>query len=517
MQDNIANNKRLAKNTALLYVRMAILMLVTLYTSRVVLNALGVEDYGIYNVVAGLVSMFGVLTGSITVAISRFITFELGKKENQELNKVFSSSVNVQFVIIVVILIISETIGVWFLNSKMVIPYERLTAANYVYQATILSFAVTLFNVPYNAAIIAHEKMSAFAYISILEAVLKLLTAFVIEILNSDKLIAYGILIMLVSVILILIYTIYCKRIFQECTYHYVYDKPILIKMLSYAGWTYIGVSGAVMRDQGGIILINLFFGPLVNAARGISVQVQHAVNNFSQNFMTAINPQITKSYASGDVEHMKYLISKGTRFGYYLVLIISLPILFNTDYILHVWLKTVPDQSVWFVRLSILFVLSESISNPLVTSASASGKIRNYQLLVGGIQFMNFPLSYLFLLWGCPAESVLVVAIALSQCCLLSRLYILRGMIGLSSRHFLVHSYVPIFVVTFVSMIAPSFFLLFLDESLSSMLVSSAICLVSSLSSVYYLGLVEGERQFFRCKYDELVNKYFHSKYDRY
>ena len=508
-QTNRDNNKRLAVNTVVLYIRMFVLMMVTLYTSRVVLNVLGVEDFGIYSVVAGLVSMFSLLSASITVAISRFITFELGKKENQELNKVFSSSVNVQVAMIVLVLVVAETIGLWFLNNKMVIPSSRLYAANYVYQATIFSFAVNLFNIPYNAAIIAHEKMSAFAYIGVVEALLKLITAYAVIYIEYDKLISFGVLTVFCSIIVRSIFTIYCKQNFPECTYHFSYDKSILRKMFSYAGWTYIGTSGALLRDQGGVILINLFFGPVVNAARGVSLQVQHAVDNFSKNFMTAINPQITKSYASGDIVHMKYLISKGTRFGYYLVLILTLPILFNTEYVLTLWLKNVPSFSVEFARLSILFVLSESISNPLVTSASATGNIRNYQLLVGGIQFANFPISYLLLKLGCSATSVLIVAIFLSQCCLFARLYILRGMINLSSYKFLVNSYFPILLVTAISFIAPIFVSIYIDESFVGLVVSSFVCFVSSVLSIYCFGLTREERYFFLHKSSEIVKKF--------
>lgn len=514
-QENQTSNKRLAKNTVLLYIRMIVLMLVTLYTSRIVLNALGVEDYGIYNVVAGLVSMFNLISASITVAITRFITFELGKTAHQELNKVFSTSVNVQVIMILIVLIIAETVGLWFLNVKIVIPPERMDAANYVYQTTLLSLAMALFNVPYNAAIIAHEKMSAFAYIGILDAILKLATAFAIVYISSDKLIIYGLLTMLVSLFLRSVYTIYCKKHFDECTYLFVYDKDFLKKMFTYAGWTYIGASGALLRDQGGVILINLFFGPVVNAARGISFQVQNAVNSFAQNFMTAINPQITKSYASGDIEHMKFLISKGTRFGYYLVLLLSMPLLFNTEYMLQLWLKTVPDQTVQFVRLSIIFVLSESISNPLITSASANGNIRAYQLLVGGIQFANFPVSYILLKFGLPATSVLVVAVLISQCCLLARLYILRGMISLSARKFMINSYFPIFLVTIASLFLPAFSIGYLRNDIWGLVVSTGICMVSSLASIYYLGLVKSERQFVISKSSDLIYKIL-VKYDK-
>lgn len=489
---------------------MIILMIVTLYTSRIILHALGVEDYGIYNVVAGIVSMFSLLSSSMSVAISRFITFELGKKENQELNKVFSASVTVQIVLILIIVVIAETVGVWYVNAKMVIPADRQSAAFFLYQTSILSFTFNLFNIPYNAAIIAHERMSAFAYMGILEAVLKLATAYVVIYVLMDKLVVYGILTMIVSIFIRSIYTIYCKKKFEECTYHFSFDKEILKNIFSYAGWTYIGTSGAILRDQGGVLLINLFFGPIMNAARGISFQVQHAVDNFSQNFLTAIKPQITKSYASGDYTHMKYLISKGTRFGYYLVLILSLPILFNTEYILKLWLGNVPSLTENFVRLSIIFVLSETISNPLITAASATGKIRNYQLLVGGIQFANLPLSYILLKLDFSCIFVLVVAIVLSQLCLFARLCILRGMIQLSVRRFLLDSYFPILVVTVISSLIPFLLKNSITAPFTKLLVSTFLCIVSSVGTIFYLGLIKSERIFFKNKINELVNKFY-------
>lgn len=309
MSNTTENNKRIAKNTLLLYFRMLFLMAVSLYTSRVVLNALGVEDFGIYNVVGGVVAMFSVLSGSLSTAISRFITYELGKGNKENLNKIFSSAVTIQFGLAGIIILLAETIGIWFLNIKMNIPEVRMEAANWVFQFSILTFAINLISVPYNASIIAHEKMSAFAYISILEAVGKLTIAYLITISPIDKLIFYAILMCAVALVVRLTYGNYCKRHFSECTYHFSWDKLLLKQMFGFAGWNFIGASSAILRDQGGNVVINLFCGPTVNAARGIAFQVNNAVNQFVTNFMTALNPQITKSYASGDNEYMMTLI----------------------------------------------------------------------------------------------------------------------------------------------------------------------------------------------------------------
>lgn len=433
MSNTTENNKRIAKNTLLLYFRMLFLMAVSLYTSRVVLNALGIEDFGIYNVVGGVVAMFSVLSGSLSAAISRFITYELGKGNQENLNKIFSSAVTIQLGLAGIIILLAETIGIWFLNVKMNIPEVRMEAANWVFQFSILTFAINLISVPYNASIIAHEKMSAFAYISILEAVGKLFIAYLITITPMDKLIFYAILMCVVALIVRFTYGNYCKRHFNECTYHFIWDKQLLKSMFSFAGWNFIGASSAVLRDQGGNVVINLFCGPAVNAARGIAFQVNNAVNQFVGNFMTALNPQITKSYAAGDRGYMMTLIFQGARLSFYMLLLLSLPILVNTHYILALWLKIVPEHAVLFVQLILIFALSESISQPLITAMLATGKIRNYQIIVGGLQMMNLPLSYILLRLGYFPEVVIVIAICISQCCLAARLILLRGMIGLS------------------------------------------------------------------------------------
>ena len=278
----------------------------------------------------------------------------------------------------------------------------------------ILTFAINLISVPYNASIIAHERMSAFAYISILEAIGKLAIAFLIVISPMDKLVFYAILMCAVALIVRVAYGVYCKKHFEECTYHFIFDKELLKRMFGFAGWNFIGATSAVLRDQGGNVVINLFCGPAVNAARGIAFQVNNAISGFVTNFMTALNPQITKSYAAGDKDYMMTLIYQGARLSFYMLLLLSLPVLVNTHYILSLWLKIVPDHAVLFMQLVLVFAMSESISNPLITAMLATGKIRNYQLVVGGLQMMNLPVSYVFLRIGMFPEVVIVVAIAI-------------------------------------------------------------------------------------------------------
>ena len=502
------NNKRIAKNTLLLYFRMLFMMVVSLYTSRVILNALGVEDFGIYNVVGGVVAMFSVISGSLSAAISRFITYELGKGDQSKLNKIFSASVTIQLLLSLIIVVLIESVGVWFLNAKMTIPETRMTAANWVLQFSIITFVINLISVPYNAAIIAHEKMSAFAYISILEVVGKLVIAFLILVSPIDKLIFYAILMCAVAVVVRFTYGHYCKKHFTECTYHFHWDKDILKQMFGFAGWNFVGAASAILRDQGGNIVINLFNGPAVNAARGIAIQVNNAVTGFVTNFMTALNPQITKSYASGDREYMMTLIYQGARLSFYMLLLLSLPILVNTHYILVLWLKLVPEHAVLFVQLMLVFAMCESISNPLITAMLATGKIRNYQLIVGGLQMMNLPLSYICLRIGCMPESVLIVAICISQCCLAARLYLLRGLIGLSSIKYMKNVYLNILMVTILSVIAPCLLAMNIPESFLSFILTSLVAVMATIIMEFYIGCNQKERAFVRNKLQKLTKK---------
>lgn len=509
MSDTSANNKRIAKNTLLLYIRMLFMMAVSLYTSRVILHTLGVEDFGIYNVVGGVVAMFSVISGSLSSAISRFITYELGKGDKEKLVRIFSSSVTIQIGLGLIILVLAEAIGIWFLNTKMTIPTNRMYAANWVFQLSILTFIINLISVPYNAAIIAHERMSAFAYISILEVVAKLVIVYLLLVSPIDKLIFYAILMAAVALIIRFVYGYYCKRHFEECTYHFVFDKELLKRMFGFAGWNFIGAASAVLRDQGGNIVINLFCGPAVNAARGIAYQVNSAISGFVSNFMMALNPQITKSYASGDRDYMMTLIYQGARLSFYILLLLSLPVIINAHYILSLWLKIVPEHTTLFVQLVLVFAMSESISNPLVTAMLATGNIRNYQIIVGGLQMMNLPISYVLLRYGCIPETVLIVAICISQCCLATRLYMLRGMIGLSIREYMGKVYVNVLGVTILSAVIPGISSHYLNETFINFLVVCMISVLCTFTVIYFVGCNQKERQLISSKITAIKNKF--------
>lgn len=514
MTDTVQNNKRIAKNTLLLYFRMLLTMAVSLYTSRVVLSTLGVEDYGIYNVVGGVVAMFSVISGSLSAAISRFITYELGKGDKKALESIFSSAVTIQLALGVIILILAEGIGVWFLNAKMNIPENRLYATNWVFQLSIVTFIINLISVPYNASIIAHEKMSAFAYISILEVSAKLLIVYMLLISPIDRLIFYAIMMASVALIIRFVYGYYCKRHFEECNYHFIFDKDLLKRMFGFAGWNFIGNCSAILRDQGGNIVINLFCGPAVNAARGIAYQVNSAINGFVNNFMMALNPQITKSYASGNREYMMTLIYQGARLSFYILMMFSLPVIINVDYILGLWLKTVPEHTSTFIQLVLVFTMSEAISNPLITAMLATGNIRNYQIIVGGLQLMNLPISYILLKNGCIPETVLIVAICISQCCLLARLYMLRGMIGLSFKKFIEKVYFNVISVSTISALLPILVSKILPGNFANFILACILSLLTTSLTILYIGCNSEERALVFKKTKQLKNKIL-KKYD--
>lgn len=496
MDRKSSQTRRIARNTLMLYVRMLVLMLVGLYTSRVVLDALGENDFGIYDVVGGVVAMFTIISGSLNSAISRFITFELGKTDGQRLNKVYSTAVLIQLVIAAVVVSVAEPVGLWFISNEMTIDPSRIPAARTVLHFSLASFVINMMSVPQMASITAHEKMSAYAYIGLLDGFLRLGAAVLISRSSSDRLVLYAALMTMTVLLVRMAYGLYCRRYFPECRFRMVRDLSLVREMFSFAGWNFIGVSAGVLRDQGGKILINIFTGPAVNAARGVALQLSGAVQGFVTNFMTAVNPQITKSYAAGDREYMYFLISKSSRMSYYLLFVLALPVLFNTGYLLDLWLKDVPSHSELFVQLFIIFTLSESLSNPLITAQLATGNIRNYQLVVGGLQLLNIPVSYLFLKSGAVPEVTVMVAVAISQICLFARLFMLRGMIGLPAGDFLKKVYLNVIAVSAAALVVPLAADPALPDTFSGFAASVMICVCSAGLSVMFIGLRASERR---------------------
>lgn len=494
-ENTTENNKRIAKNTLLLYIRMLFMMSVSLYTSRVVLNVLGVEDFGIYNVVGGIVAMFGFLNAAMSSSTQRYITFELGRKDFNQLSKVFSTSISIHTFISIIIFILAETIGLWFLYNKMTIPIERMNAALWVYQGAITSTIVLIMSVPYNATIIAHEKMSAFAYISVLEVVLKLLIVYLLLIGNFDKLKLYAVLMLTIQIVIRFIYGNYCKRHFAETKFHLCKDWSLFKNMLAFAGWNLWGNCAAITFTQGLNILLNIFFGPAINAARGIAVQVQGAVTQFSYNFQTALNPQITKSYATGDYSYMHKLIFRSSKFTFFLLLLLSMPILLETETILTLWLKNVPEHTINFLRIILCITIIDATANPLMISASATGHVKRYQSIVGGTLLAILPTSYIVLKLGGNAESVFIIHLAFCILAFIIRLLIIGPLIKLSYKQYFQTVILKCLVVLIVALILPIILKFIVNTSLLDSIIICLSSILSILLSIYFIGLDKNEK----------------------
>ena len=491
----MSNSSRIAKNTLALYFRQILIMLVSLYTVRVVLNTLGAEDYGIYNVVAGVVMMFGFLSGAMATASQRFFSFEMGRKNEAGLPHIFSVTLTIYAFLSAVIVIFAETLGFWFVCNKLVIPLERMTAAKWIYQCAVISFLFTLMTTPYMSAIIAHENMSIYAYVSIAEAALKLAVAFVLKIAVADKLILYGILLLFVAIINTGLYRFYCRRHYKECRFRLSWDKKLFSGMFSYVGWNLFGSSVGVFKNQIVNILLNQFFGSLVNAARAIASQVSAAVTSFSQNFSTAIRPQIIKTYAAEEKEECLSLTFRGCRMTFFLMYIFTLPLLLEMPFVLDVWLKNPPENAVIFARLVLIDALVDSVSYPIMTLAQATGKIKLYQSAVGGILLMNLPASYVCLKCGLPAYSVLVAAICITFIAFVVRLFIVKVLTGFSIRSFLMSVCLPIFAVAVLSAVVPVAARYFIKGGVMNFICVVFLSVTFASASILFVGMNKSER----------------------
>lgn len=453
-----------------------------------------------------MVAMFSLLSNSLSAAISRYLTFELGRENFKRLRIIFSSSVIIQLGMAVLIVLLAETVGVWYLNEYINLPDGRLGAAHWVLQFSIISFVIGLISVPYNAAIIAHEKMKFFAYISILEQVAKLLISYLLYISPFDKLIAYAFLLVVVSIGIRMVYGIYCKRNFEECNGKLVFDKNVIRNMSTFAGWNFLGACSTVLITQGVNILMNLFFSVIVNAARGIATQIENVVMGFVNNFTTAINPQITKSYASGEGEYMFKLIYKGSKYSFFLVFIFALPISLETDSILSLWLGEVPSITCDFIRLTLLVSLLSVISNTLVTAMLATGDIKKYQIVVGGTGMLIFPLVYLAYYIGMPPVASYIITFIIFSIQLLYRLFLLRKMIQLSIRKFIKHVIMKDLFVLFSSAPLPIImhYCISFNNSSLKLLTITIISVITTILSVFFFGCDTEEK---RLIVDKLTN----------
>lgn len=490
-----SNKKRLAKNTILLYIRTLITLAVGLFTARVIINALGVSDYGIYNIVGGFVSLFSILGGVLISATQRYMNFELGKKEQARSYEVFGAAIGINLGISIFLLVVLETFGLWFLNYKLNIPSDRLLAANWVFQCSIITFIVNILSAPYNAAIIAHEKMSAFAYISMLDAFLKLGVAYLLYVAGFDKLIVYSILLTLVAIFIRYIYSSYCTRHFSETKFHVSKEKKLYKEMTGFASMTFLGRLASILSSQGVSIILNIFFGVTVNAARGIALQVNTAVMKFVSDFTTALNPQITKRYAGGDNKGMFKLCCTGAKLSFFLLILFAVPIFFKAPYILKIWLKTFPEETIVFIRLTMLVSLCSVLSQPLIIGILSTGNIKSMCLIIGTVHLFVLPISYLVLWLNYPAYSVYIVSLFIELILLFIRLSILCKLIKES---------VLIYIKNVVLRILPALIISFLVGGVTNkmfdnnfvdfILVSFITILISGITS-FFFGLTTHER----------------------
>ena len=494
-----SNNKRIAKNTLLLYFRQLLVMAVSLYTVRVVLAELGAEDYGIYNVVGGFVAMFAIISGNMASAINRFIMIEIGKNNIKKAVNIFSTSVFILLFLSLLVCIVLETFGIWFLNTKMDIPNGRIVAANWALQLSLLTFIINLMSVPYNAVIIAHERMSAFALISILEVILKLATVFVLKWIPFDNLITYACLTTLVAFVIRMVYAVYCKHRFEESRFKFVFDKELLREMLKFTGWAFFGNAAILFKDQGVNVLLNLFCGPIVNAAQGIAMQINTAVYNFVSNFMTASRPQIIKNYATGNFPTMYTLIIRSGKFGFFIMLLIMMPFLGSVNYLLGLWLVDVPAHTVNFVVLVLLYSLLDSLLTPIAIGVFAQGEIKAYEIALCIIYAINFIASYVCLKLGMTPEIIFVLNIVFKACVLVDLLVHSKRKYDFPVYNFLKQCLQPSIVVFALSGILtyflpwdePKDFLTFLWHTLMIVVYTSVV--------IFIIGITKGERAFLK------------------
>ena len=486
-------------------------MLITLWTTRIVIQALGIEDYGIYNVIAGFVVMFGVISSSLSAAISRYITYELGHGDILKLKQIFSASIYIQISIAILILFLGETLGLWFLNVKMSIPANTIVAANWVYQLSLFSFLIDIISVPYNALIIAHEKMKLFAYVGIFTSIAKFGAAYSLLFFCSlHRLVIYAVLLLVISISIRFFYGYYCSSKFDEAKLSIKFERCQFKDIFSFAGWNFIGSTAGILKEQGINILLNIFFGPIVNASRAIAVQVSGAATTFANNFMVALNPQITKSYAAGEEAASLELVFLGSRMGFYLMFCIALPILLETDFILNIWLNNVPEYSIIFVRLILINSLIEVLSSTLMTIMLATGKIRNYQLIVGGCNLLVLPFAYIILEIGYEPQYAIIVSIFMSLVTLFCRLFVLKQMVNLSIKDFLVSVILRTFLV-----VITSYFMAHYIYSVSNELSESCqfcivciCCVIITSMSIILFGITNNERSMILKYFLKITNK---------
>lgn len=476
---------------------MFLIMGITLYTSRIVLQTLGVEDFGIFNIVGGVVVLFTFINNAMVASTQRFLNFELGRNNIEEAKKIFAGSLNIYFAIVTAFVILAETVGLWFLNQYVNIPQDRADAANWVYQATIVTTVFNFIRTPYNAAIIAYECMKFYAYISIFEGILKLGIVFLL-VLFADRLISYAWLYSLVSFLIMCAYITFCYYKFEICRHHsFAFEKKRYVSLVNFSGWSLFGSVANMCGQQGVNILLNIFFGVAMNAAMGIANQVCSAINMFVSNFQTAFNPQIIKSYAAGEKERFITLILNTSKYSYYLLFVLVLPCFICCDQILQIWLGTVPSHATSFCRLLLIFSLIDALQGPLWVSAQANGKIRNYQLMIGCLILLNIPIIYIVFTFSDIAELALVIRVLINIVTSITRVVYLKKLYSFPVLRYAKNIVRCIFLSVIAIVISCSVYYLF--SCRYQVFITIAFSIVTSLIVIYNYGLNFNERFFIK------------------
>ena len=494
---NKTKNKQIAKNTIFLYCRMFLILIVSLYTSRVVLQTLGEMDFGILNVVGGFITIFAFLGTTMSSAVSRYFAFEIGRGDSYKLNCYFNLSIIAFSIISLIILLLGETIGLWFLHNKMTIPEDRLRAAFWVYQFSVLAFIIQMFVIPYNSLIIAKEKMDIYAYISIFEAIMKLIVVCLLTLGEWDKLIFYSLLLLFSSCLTQALYIIYCKKEYKaESTLRKFWDFSMFSNLISFSGWTLFGAISGMCRGQGLNIIINLFFNPVVNAARGIAFQISSSINQFVNGFYTACRPQITKSYAQNNIEEMLRLVFQSSKLCFFLIFILSMPVIFQIDYILGTWLGNYPTYTPLFTILVIIEAMVESLSYPFQGAVSSTGNIKGYQIVTGGLMILTLPIAYILLEYGFPPESTMIVSICIALMAQISRMFFMRRLLHMSIRKYAIQVLIPVMFVVAIDLLIVymSNRYIQIDTFFKFVLYSGFIVLLTMVT-IYSIGLCKNER----------------------
>lgn len=495
--DNQANNKRIAKNTLFLYFRMILIMLVQFYTVRVTLRCLGVTDYGIFNLVAGVTNIFTFLTHTMTSASQRFFAYDIGKGDTRQLRITFDTMVIVFIILSVISVFLLEIIGNWLIAYKLVIPADRLFAAKIVFQISLIILILTFITLPFNSLIIAHEEMKTFAYVSVLDAVMKLLVVYILVVSNSDKLITYSILYLAVQLTISSIYIFHCFKKYKECDKEISFDISVTKKIIPYMSWNLIGGVSWMLCSQGLTILINVFFGPIANAAKAIADKIDSSVNAFMNNFMMAAQPQIVKTYANGERDAMHSLIYLSSRISFYLIMSLTLPIIFNADSILFLWLGNVDDLTIRMVQTLLAFSMISALENPINQAIRATGKIRDYQVYTALITFGVLPLSYLFFIMKFPPYFGYIALIIVYSIALFARLYFLKNQIGISYRDYFQNVIIRQIICLLLSITISYTLLLNIPfNNIWLILTRVFLVLITCLSAIMLVGLKRMEKQ---------------------